>query len=77
MDRGDDAGWADWFLASGALALARILTEYGRVTWGECASPTCSTLYLGIGPGSARRYCSAACASRARVADHRRRKALG
>ncbi|MFJ9949797.1 CGNR zinc finger domain-containing protein [Kitasatospora sp. NPDC091207] len=73
VDRGD-AGWADWFLASSALALAQILTEHGRATWGECAAPTCRTLYLGTGPGSPRRYCSATCASRARVADHRRRK---
>lgn len=73
VDRGEDAGWGEWFLASGALALARILSEYGRVTWGACASPTCATFYLGVGPGSARRYCSSACASRERVAAHRRR----
>lgn len=64
VDRGEDAGWADWFLA--ASALAQILTAYGRVTWGACAADGCSTLYLGTGPGSARRYRSAACASRAR-----------
>ncbi|MFF0724925.1 CGNR zinc finger domain-containing protein [Streptomyces sp. NPDC004134] len=75
VDRGDDAGWADWFLASGALALAQILTEYGQPAWGECAAPDCTVLYLGIGPGSARRYCSPACASRTRVAAHRRRRA--
>ncbi|QGZ47512.1 CGNR zinc finger domain-containing protein [Streptomyces sp. QHH-9511] len=73
VDRGDDAGWADWFIASGALALAQILTQYGRVTWGTCAADRCSTLYLGTGPGSAQRYCSPACARRARVAAHRRR----
>ncbi|MEO3767288.1 CGNR zinc finger domain-containing protein [Streptomyces sp. B5E4] len=75
VDRGDDAGWADWFLASGALALAQILTEYGHPAWGECAAPDCTVLYLGTGPGSARRYCSTACASRTRVAAHRRRRA--
>ena len=74
VDRGDDAGWADWFLASGALALAQVLTEYGQPPWGECAAPDCTVLYLGTGPGSARRYCSTACASRTRVAAHRRRK---
>lgn len=74
VDRGDDADWADWFLASGALALAQILSEYGRVPWGGCASARCGTLYLGTGPGSARRYCSTACAARERVAAHRRRK---
>ncbi|RAG86888.1 CGNR zinc finger domain-containing protein [Streptacidiphilus pinicola] len=75
VDRGDDASWAEWFLASSALALARILTEHGRATWGECAAANCRTLYLGTGPGSPRRYCSTTCASRARVADHRRRRA--
>ncbi|MDC7336549.1 CGNR zinc finger domain-containing protein [Streptomyces lydicus] len=74
IDRGGDASWAEWFLASSALALAQILTEYGRAPWGECASSRCGRLYLGTGPGSARRYCSTACASRERVAAHRRRK---
>jgi predicted RNA-binding Zn ribbon-like protein len=74
VDRGEDAGWADWFLASGALALAQIVTEYGRAAWGECAAPGCSAFYLDTGPGSARRHCSATCASRARVAAHRRRR---
>ncbi|MGW6915937.1 CGNR zinc finger domain-containing protein [Kitasatospora sp. NPDC054939] len=73
VDR-EGAGWADWFLASSALALAQILTENGRPAWGECAAPDCRTLYLGTGPGSPRRYCSTTCASRARVAEHRRRK---
>ncbi|QHC25081.1 CGNR zinc finger domain-containing protein [Streptomyces sp. GS7] len=74
VDRGDDASWAGWFLASSALALAQVLTEYGRIPWGECAASGCRTLYSGTGPGSARRYCSATCASRERVAAHRRRK---
>ncbi|CAL9542628.1 hypothetical protein SUDANB171_04251 [Streptomyces sp. enrichment culture] len=73
VDRDDDAGWADWFLASSALALAQVLGEYGRAAWGTCASPRCGTLFLGTGPGSPRRYCSPACASRERVAAHRRR----
>ncbi|MFK0293974.1 CGNR zinc finger domain-containing protein [Streptomyces sp. NPDC090442] len=37
----------------------------------------CATLYLGAGPGSARRYCSSPCATRERVATHRRRKKAG
>lgn len=74
IDRGEGAGWADWFLAAGALALAQLLSEHGRISWGECASPRCTALYLGNGPGSARRYCSTTCASRERVAAHRRRR---
>ncbi|NGN69396.1 CGNR zinc finger domain-containing protein [Streptomyces sp. A7024] len=73
-DRGDDAGWADWLLASSALALAQIFTEHGRPAWGECAAQDCTRLFLGTGPGAPRRYCSTRCASRTRVAAHRRRQ---
>ncbi|NJP66642.1 CGNR zinc finger domain-containing protein [Streptomyces spiramenti] len=68
------AGWSGWFLASGAFALARLLSEYGRATWGECAAPGCRVLYLGGGPGAPQRYCGAACGTRVRVAEHRRRR---
>lgn len=77
VDRADDAPWDEWLIASSALALARLLSEHGRVTWGSCAAPGCDRLYLGTGPGSPRRYCSARCASRARVAAHRRRRGTG
>ncbi|MEU6300076.1 CGNR zinc finger domain-containing protein [Streptomyces erythrochromogenes] len=72
-DHGDNAGWGNWFLASSALALAQILSEHGRITWGACRATNCPNFYLGTGPGSPRRYCSTTCASRARVAAHRRR----
>ncbi|MFI6003041.1 CGNR zinc finger domain-containing protein [Streptomyces sp. NPDC051366] len=74
VDRGERAGWGEWFLASGALALSQLLTGYGRIAWGACAAEGCGRFFLGAGPGSARRYCSTACATRARVAAHRRRK---
>lgn len=74
VDRGEQAGWDGWFLASGALVLAGLLSEYGRVAWGACAAEGCGGYFLGTGPGSARRFCSSTCATRARVAAHRRRK---
>ncbi|MET9960540.1 CGNR zinc finger domain-containing protein [Streptomyces sp. NPDC006326] len=74
VDRGEGAGWGAWFLASGALALSGLLTEHGRIAWGTCAAEGCGRLFLAAGPGSARRYCSSACATRARVAAHRRRR---
>ncbi|MGW7457553.1 CGNR zinc finger domain-containing protein [Streptomyces sp. NPDC054797] len=74
VDRGEGAGWGDWFLASGALALAQLLTEYGRIAWGACAAEGCGRFFLATGPGSARRYCTTTCATRVRVAVHRRRK---
>lgn len=73
-DRSGDASWREWFLCSGALALARVLSEYGRPAWGECGAADCTGLFLGTGPGGARRYCSPRCAGRSRVAAHRRRK---
>lgn len=69
-----DAGWAEWFLTSSALALAQLLSERGRIAWGECAAAGCRTLFLDTGPGSPRRYCSKECAGRARVAAHRARR---
>ncbi|QHF98780.1 hypothetical protein DEH18_24005 [Streptomyces sp. NHF165] len=74
VDRGDDASWADWFTATGALALAQLLSVQGRTAWGECAAEGCRTLFLDTGPGARRRYCSATCASRTRVAAHRLRR---
>ncbi|MFB7256761.1 CGNR zinc finger domain-containing protein [Streptomyces nojiriensis] len=77
VDRGDEGGWGDWFLASGALALAQLLTEYGRIAWGACAAAGCGRFFLATGPGSTRRYCSGSCATRERVAAHRRRRREG
>ncbi|WP_067467569.1 CGNR zinc finger domain-containing protein [Actinomadura macra] len=74
VDRGDDASWAEWFTASSALALAQVFSESGRPAWGECAASGCTRLFLGTGTGAPRRFCSATCASRERVAAHRRRR---
>ncbi|MEU5835738.1 CGNR zinc finger domain-containing protein [Streptomyces diacarni] len=75
VDRDDEANWAEWLTASGALALARMLSEQGGIAWGECAASGCRRLFLGGGPGAPRRYCSRTCATRTRVAAHRRRHA--
>lgn len=77
VDRADDTGWGEWFLTSSALALAQLLGERGRLAWGECAAPGCAALFLDAGPGSARRFCSTACATRTRVAAHRDRRRGG
>ena len=69
-----DAGWGDWLAGSGALALAQLMSRRGRIAWGVCSSDGCRRYYLDTGPGSARRYCSPTCATRARVAQHRARK---
>ncbi|MEV0203340.1 CGNR zinc finger domain-containing protein [Nonomuraea sp. NPDC050691] len=73
VDSRDDAPWAEWFLASSALALAVLLADHQRVPGGLCASPGCRRPYLDLGGGSPRRYCSTRCATRERVAAHRSR----
>lgn len=71
-DRGDDVPWAEWFAASSALALAVLLAERRSLPGGLCASPTCGRPFVMTGRGAPRRYCSARCGSRERVAAHRR-----
>jgi hypothetical protein len=71
LDGGDDAPWAEWFLTSSCLALAVLLTERQAPPGGFCASPSCGRPFVNVGRGSARRYCSATCGTRERVARHR------
>lgn len=73
VDSDDDAPWGEWFLASSALALAVLLADHQRVPGGLCASAVCRRPYLDLGGGSPRRYCSARCATRERVAAYRGR----
>jgi predicted RNA-binding Zn ribbon-like protein len=70
-DTGDDAPWGEWFLTSSCLALAILLSERQQPPAGLCASPSCGRPFVNTGRGSERRYCSAACGSRERVAAHR------
>lgn len=74
LDSGDDAPWGEWFLASSCLALTVLLWDRQRAPGGVCASPGCRNVYLAQG-GPARRYCSRRCATRERVAAHRRARA--
>ena len=71
VDGGDDAPWAEWFLTSSGLALAVLLAERQAPPGGFCRSPSCGRPFVNVGRGSARRYCSAACGTRERVAAHR------
>ncbi|MDF2711096.1 MAG: hypothetical protein K0R62_6748 [Nonomuraea muscovyensis] len=73
VDAHDDVPWAEWFLASSAMALAVLLADHQRVPGGLCASAGCRRPYLDLGGGSPRRYCSTRCATRERVAAHRAR----
>ena len=71
VDGGDDAPWADWFLTSSCLALAVLLAERQAAPAGLCAAPSCGRPFVNVGRGAVRRYCSAACGTRERVARHR------
>jgi predicted RNA-binding Zn ribbon-like protein len=71
VDSSDDAPSGEWLLTSSALALAVLLAERQAPPAGICASPTCGRPFVNVGRGSVRRYCSAACGTRERVAAHR------
>jgi predicted RNA-binding Zn ribbon-like protein len=71
VDGDDDAPWADWFLTSSCLALAVLLAERQAAPAGLCAAPSCGRPFVNVGRGAVRRYCSAACGTRDRVARHR------
>jgi predicted RNA-binding Zn ribbon-like protein len=71
VDSSDDAPWGEWFLTSSCLALAVLLAERQAPPAGLCASPSCGRPFVNVGRGSPRRYCSAACGTRERVAAYR------
>ena len=71
VDSRDDAPWAEWFLTSSCLALAVLLAERQAPPAGLCGSPSCGKPFVNVGRGAARRYCSATCGTRERVAAHR------
>jgi len=68
----DDGPWGEWFLASSCLALTVLIWDRQRPPGGLCASPGCQNVYIALGSGPTRRYCSRRCATRERVAAHRR-----
>ncbi|KAA6222935.1 CGNR zinc finger domain-containing protein [Streptomyces albofaciens JCM 4342] len=72
LDSADDAPWGEWFLASSCLSLLVLLWNHQRPPGGVCASPACRNVYLTLGSGPPRRYCSRRCATRERVAAYRR-----
>ncbi|MBV9381950.1 MAG: CGNR zinc finger domain-containing protein [Streptosporangiaceae bacterium] len=65
------SSWGGWLAASGAMALALLVAEHGVEVLAQCEAEGCAHAVLRIGPGPARRYCDAACASRTRVAAYR------
>ncbi|MCP2252235.1 CGNR zinc finger domain-containing protein [Prauserella aidingensis] len=74
VDSHDDAPWDEWLIASSCLALANLLADRQHAPGGLCASASCRRAFAELGGGSPRRYCSTRCATRERVAAHRRRE---
>lgn len=72
VDNHDDSPWEEWFASSSAMALAMLLAERQTNPAGICASPRCGRPFIDQGRGDPRRYCSPRCATRERVAAHRR-----
>jgi predicted RNA-binding Zn ribbon-like protein len=70
----DEAPWADWLAAAAGLGLARLLADDGIARIGRCAAPSCGRAFAGGLRNHPRRYCSPACANRARVAAFRARR---
>lgn len=75
VDADDEGPWGTWLITSSAWALSVLLAEQQRLPVGVCAAPTCATPYVDVGHGTGRQYCSTRCATRVRVATHRRRTA--
>ncbi|MFI8484300.1 CGNR zinc finger domain-containing protein [Streptomyces rubrogriseus] len=73
VDRADDAPWPEWFLASSCLALTVLVWDRQRPPGRTCASGSCRNVFIAQGSGPERHYCSRRCATRERVAAHRRR----
>ncbi|WP_445527548.1 CGNR zinc finger domain-containing protein [Streptomyces cyslabdanicus] len=77
LDGDDDAPWDEWLLASSCMALTILVWDSQRPPGGVCASPSCRNVFITRGSGSERRYCSRRCATRERVAAHRRGRSAG
>ncbi|MCG0284121.1 CGNR zinc finger domain-containing protein [Streptomyces sp. PSAA01] len=75
LDSDDEAPWGEWFLASSCMALTVLIWDGQRPPGGLCSSPGCGDVFLTVGSGPERRYCSRRCATRERVAAHRRARA--
>ncbi|MFF4472021.1 CGNR zinc finger domain-containing protein [Streptomyces sp. NPDC001599] len=73
LDGDDDAPWPEWFLASSCMALTVLVWDRQRPPGRTCVSGSCRNVFIAGGSGPERRYCSRRCATRERVAQHRRR----
>ncbi len=73
VDADDEGPWGRWLVTSSAWALATLLAQHQVPPGGICQAPDCEHPYVNAGNGGARKFCSSRCATRVRVAQHRRR----
>lgn len=69
-----DASWGQWLTARTALALALVIADAGFHRLRRCAAPGCAYVLLDTSRNRTKRFCSTVCATRTRVAEHRRRR---
>lgn len=74
VDAADDGPWGAWLVTSSAVALAVLLADRQAPPGGLCAAAGCGKPFAHVGGGSPRRYCSTRCATRERVAAHRKQR---
>ncbi|NEA23835.1 CGNR zinc finger domain-containing protein [Actinomadura bangladeshensis] len=77
LDHDDNAPWGQWLLASSCMALTVLVWDRQRPPGRICSSPSCQNVFINQGSGPERRYCSRRCATRERVAAHRRARITG
>ncbi|WP_052665421.1 CGNR zinc finger domain-containing protein [Nitriliruptor alkaliphilus] len=56
------------------IGLARVVATDGPDRLGRCAATGCRRVFVDTSRGARRRFCTAACANRTHVADHRARR---
>jgi predicted RNA-binding Zn ribbon-like protein len=72
LDRDDDGPLGEWFLASSCMALTVLVWDRQLPPGRACVASSCQNVFITQGRGPERRYCSRRCATRERVAAHRR-----
>ncbi len=75
VDGDDDGPFVRWFMASTAMALAVLVSQWQAPPLRECASASCRRPFVHSERGAPRRYCCATCGTRERVARLRERQA--
>ncbi|MEU4392718.1 CGNR zinc finger domain-containing protein [Kribbella sp. NPDC023855] len=70
-----DVGGVETFGGEFASALALVVDTYGEMRFGVCEAAECDRVYVDLTRNGARRYCSDACSSRAKMTAYRARQA--